>query len=188
MILGITGTLGAGKTTIVSYLEKQGFKHHSVRQFLIEEIKRRDMPIDRDSMVTVANDLRKKNSPSYILEQLYDQAIRHGGDAIIESIRAPGEVDALKGKDQFFLISIDADVKVRFKRIRSRGSETDDVSFERFVQNEQREMKSSDPAEQNLSYCMQHADFVIRNQGSLKDLYYDIDKTIRMIRSQTEDN
>ena len=36
-IIGITGTIGAGKGTIVDYLVKQkNFKHYSVRNFLIE--------------------------------------------------------------------------------------------------------------------------------------------------------
>jgi len=72
MIIGITGTLGSGKGTIVDYLVKQkGFIHFSVRQFILEEIRKRNLPQNRDSMVMVANDLRKKNSPSYITDQLY---------------------------------------------------------------------------------------------------------------------
>ena len=42
IIIGITGTLGAGKGTIVDYLcKKRGFLHYSVREFLVEEIKNR---------------------------------------------------------------------------------------------------------------------------------------------------
>ena len=37
IIIGITGTLGAGKGTIVDYLcKKRGFLHYSVREFLEE--------------------------------------------------------------------------------------------------------------------------------------------------------
>ena len=39
LIIGITGTLGAGKGTVVEYLvEKKGFDHYSVRAFLLKEI------------------------------------------------------------------------------------------------------------------------------------------------------
>ena len=42
--IGITGTLGAGKGTIVDYLVKnRGFVHYSVRAFITEEIKRRGL-------------------------------------------------------------------------------------------------------------------------------------------------
>ena len=38
MIIGITGTLGAGKGAVVEFLKQKDFKHYSVRNFLIEEI------------------------------------------------------------------------------------------------------------------------------------------------------
>ena len=90
-IIGITGTLGAGKGTIVDYLvQKKGYVHYSVRAFLSEEVKRRGLEVNRDTLTSVANDLRANNSPSYIAEQLYDRAYNNGKDAVIESIRTPG--------------------------------------------------------------------------------------------------
>ena len=103
LIIGITGTLGAGKGTIVDYLIKtKGFKHFSVRRFLTDEIKKRNLPLNRDSMTEVANELRKKHHPAYIVEQLFKQAEKEGGNAIIESIRTPGEVDFLRKKGNFY--------------------------------------------------------------------------------------
>ena len=56
MIIGITGSFGAGKGTVVEYLIDKGYKHFSAREFLTEEILRRGMSVDRDSMIAVAND------------------------------------------------------------------------------------------------------------------------------------
>ena len=103
MIIGITGTLAAGKGTVVEYLESKGFRHFSVRAYLIEVIEERGLPVNRDSMVLVANELREKNSPSFIVEELYRKASEEGGDVIIESIRAEGEITALRAKGEFFL-------------------------------------------------------------------------------------
>ncbi|MFO7711554.1 MAG: AAA family ATPase [Candidatus Woesearchaeota archaeon] len=169
MIIGITGTLGAGKTTIVEYLKGKGFAHYSVRDFLTEEIKRRDMPINRDSMVTVANDLRQKHSPSYIVEQLYEQA--KGQDAVIESIRTPGEVKALKDYGDFMLLAIDADIKTRYDRIIARKSETDQISFEKFKEDEEREMNSDEEHKQNITRCIEMADHRIDNNGTIEEFY-----------------
>lgn len=104
MIIGITGTLGSGKGTIVEYLvNKKRFTHFSVRNYILEEIRKRDLPENRDSMVIVANDLREKHTPSFITDQLYYQSLELDGNAVIESIRTPDEVESLRKKGQFYL-------------------------------------------------------------------------------------
>ncbi|OYT12481.1 MAG: hypothetical protein B6I18_00420 [Bacteroidetes bacterium 4572_112] len=65
-VIGITGTLGAGKGTIVDLLKDEySYAHYSVRDYLIEVIRDRGMEVNRDSMTMVANELRANNSPSF---------------------------------------------------------------------------------------------------------------------------
>ena len=174
-IIGITGTLGAGKGTIVDYLiQHYGFKHYSVRGYLIEEAKRRGMELNRDTYVVVANDLRDKYGPSYITDQLYLQAAESGHDAVIESVRTPGEVDSLRKHEHFLLFGVDADPVIRYRRVVNRASETDQISFETFIENEQREMSSTDPNHQNIGKCMKMADYVFLNNGDFQDLYQQV--------------
>jgi dephospho-CoA kinase len=134
------------------------------------------MPVNRDSMVIVANDLRATFSPSYIVEQLYEQAKADGKNAIIESLRAVGEVEALKQKEDFLFFAIDADPKMRYERVVLRGSETDKISYDEFIANEQREMINTDPTKQNISKCMQLADHVFTNNGTLEELHQQIEE------------
>jgi len=175
MIIGITGTLSAGKGSVVGFLTKKGFKHYSVREFLIEEIKKRGLEINLDSMVYVANKLRAENSPSYIVEKLYEKAKEEGGNCIIESLRAVGEIDALKNKGNFYLIAVDAEIRTRYERAVLRKSESDDISFEKFVQLEQDQMESIDPNKQNLKACIEMADVKIMNDGSFEELEKDVE-------------
>ncbi len=171
IIIGITGTLGAGKGTMVEFLvENQGFVHFSVRGYISEEILRRGLTVNRDNMVTVANSLRAEYSPSYIVDQLWEQAELSGKNCVIESIRTPGEVDSLRSKGNFLLLAVDADPVLRYNRILLRNSETDQVSYQTFLDNEKREMNSEDPNKQNLRRCIQLADIVFSNNGSILDL------------------
>lgn len=172
IIIGITGTLGAGKGTVVDYLIKEkGFVHFSVRAFIVRELERRGMPVNRDTLTALANEMRAKNSPSYIIEELFREAVAQEKNCIIESIRTPGEIAALRSKPNFFLLAVDADPRVRFNRIRKRRSETDNVSFNSFISSETREMHSDDPNKQNLSECIKQADYTILNNGSLEELH-----------------
>ena len=178
-IIGITGTLGAGKGTIVDYLvAKHGFTHFSVRGYLTAIIKARGLEVNRDSLTHTANELRANNSPSFIAEELFKEAEKSGANCIIESIRTPGEVSALKAKGGFKLLSVDTDRRIRYDRILLRGSETDHISFETFAANEEREMNSIDPNKQNLSACMSQADYHFTNNDTFEELYQQLDQII----------
>jgi len=182
IIIGITGTIGAGKGTVVKYLcEERGYKHYSARAFIVEEIKRRGLEVNRDSMTLVGNDLRAQYSPSYIVEELYKLAVSADVNAVIESIRTIGEIDSLRGKENFYLLAVDTDIKIRYSRITDRGQETDQVSFDEFILQENREMKSDDLNKQNLSACIKQADFSIQNDGSEEDLWRKIDEILLSI-------
>ncbi len=178
MIVGITGTLGAGKGTIVEYLKTKGFTHYSVRSFIVEEIKIRGLPINRDTMVLIGNKLREANSPSYIIEKIYEKAKLENSNTVIESLRTIGEVEALRKKKDFYLFSVDADIEKRYDRILKRKIESDFVSFEEFVSNEKREMENKDLFKQNLKRCIEMADFKFENNGTIEDLYKGVEKIL----------
>jgi len=184
MIIGITGTLGAGKGTVVDYLLKRDFKHYSVRAFLTEEIKKRGLEVSRDNLVSVANDLRAKFGPSCIVEELHKRAMMAGGNAVIESIRCPGEVEALRKKDKFVLFAVDADIEARYTRIIGRGSFTDKISFEEFIAAEQREMESNDPYKQNLRKCIGMADHKFKNDWTVEELHGKVGAVLGKVGSE----
>lgn len=135
-------------------------------------------------MRIVANELRKKNSPSYITDQLYQQALKEGRNAVIESIRTPGEIESLRSNGNFYLVAIDADPADLFERIRKRNSETDHVDYKTFLENEEQEMTSTDPNRQNLQRCREMADFIILNNGTVEELHNRVDKLFREITKQ----
>jgi dephospho-CoA kinase len=178
-IIGITGTLGAGKGEVVEYLKQKGFVHFSARSFLLEEVRRRGLPEDRDSTNFVGEDLRRMHSASYILENLYAKALESGQNCVLESVRTVGEIQFLRSKPHFSLLAVDADPKLRFERAYKRKSSLDNVTFEKFMQDEHRESISKDPARMNLPDCIALADAVIINNGTKEELYEKVEEFLK---------
>lgn len=183
VIIGITGTLGAGKGTIVEYLVKnKGFEHFSARGLLVEELERRGLEKTRDNMVIVANELREKFGSSYVADELFKRALVLGKNSVIESLRTAGEIEALRKRGNFVLLAVDADSKLRYERIGQRMASTDNVSFEKFLSDEAKEMESTDPNKQNLKKCIEMADFVIENNGTIAELNKKIEEILEIIQ------
>lgn len=179
--IGITGTNGAGKGVVVDYLrDTYGFKHYSVRAYLIGEIEKRGLPVNRDTMNSVSTDIRMHTHPAFIIEELVRIAESDKSNhAIFESIRLPLEVDCLRKHDPCYLLAVDADQRTRYERITERKSSTDDLTFERFVFEEEREMSSTDPNKHSIHDVMMLADYTLYNNTTLEELYKQVDTLIK---------
>lgn len=181
MILGITGTIGAGKGTVVDYLKAKGFTHYSVREEITEEILRRGLAVDRPNMNAVGTDLRRNNAPDYFVTLFIRRATQDRvKDFVIESIRNVKEAEAIKAAGGFLLV-VDADEHIRFDRVMARKSATDQVSFEEFRLQEAREMDSEnpeDPAFMNMRAVISMADTTVRNDGTVDELHAQVDSAL----------
>jgi dephospho-CoA kinase len=179
MIIGITGTNGAGKGTVVDYLVKnKGFRHYSVRNFLKEEITRRGLVKDRGTMLVVANELRAMHGSGYIAEQLLAEALKDGGDVVIESVRSLGEAEHIK-RHGALLWAVDASMPARYERVLKRMSETDRITYERFVADEQAEIGNAERTKPNLRGVIAIADTVLMNDGTQEELYIQVEAALQ---------
>ena len=98
---------------------------------------------------------------------------------IVDSIRNPFEVISLrKGTlfGNFILISVDANARLRYDRLRSRGRIGDTDSWEKFVEQERKEENNDDPNKQQLSKTMEMADYIIDNSGTIGELEEQINR------------
>lgn len=170
MIIGITGTLGAGKGAVVDYLvSKKGFRHVSARSIWTKELKARNLPVDRDHMTVLANELRAENGAAYFMELALASVENAEENVVIESVRTVGEVDLLKEKGGY-LLAVDAEKEERYSRITGRNSALDGVSYEDFVRQEETEMQNDDPAKQNIARVIEVSDYKIENNGTMEEL------------------
>ncbi len=179
MVIGITGTLGSGKDTLMELLKNEyNFKHFSVRDYLINILEEQGDEVNRLTLSRLANKLRADNHPAYLAEQLFIKATNEGGNVVIESIRTPGEVEFLKDHAEFVLFAVDADPNMRYERVQERKSVTDRIDFNTFMSDEQKEMQNEEPHMQNLATCIRISDYKFRNNSTIEMFYKRVRKTL----------
>lgn len=179
LIIGITGTFSSGKDTVANYLEKKGFFHLSLADLVREECQKRSRYNSRDDLIEVANELRQKYGPG-ILAQMALEKIKEKSKVVISSIRNPSEVEELRKNTNFFLLAIDASIKLRYKRAKKRGKIDDNVSFSKFRAQENSERKGKS-FQQQLDKVISIANYKIINDGTLENLYQKVDVILQQI-------
>ncbi|MFC1649828.1 AAA family ATPase [Patescibacteria group bacterium] len=182
IIIGITGTNGSGKTSVVRYLaNKHNFKHFSAGEYFANELRKLGKIVNRDNQINMANNLRKKHGPDFVAKTLGGMAINCGRNAVIESLRNSREVEGLRKLKNFHLIAVDANHETRYRRIVKRKSAKDRVSYDEFLTTEKREMRSDKTHEENMAKCIEMADFMIENNGTLDELHESVENIINKI-------
>jgi len=183
MILGIGGVLGGGKGTVVEYLkDKYGFTHYSSSDLLIQMLEERGEVVDRDGMNRIANELRAQN-PAGVPAKNYERYETEGDeeDVIFESLHSVPEADFIKSIGGI-VIGVTADSDIRYDRILARGSVKDNVTKDEFIAQQKREEEGSeDKNKSNIFSVIRQADFVIKNNGTLEELYAKVDKIMQAI-------
>lgn len=184
MILGIVGTIGAGKGTVVEYLKAKGFAHYSSSKLLGELVENEGNPKTRDFLSPMATRLQLEY-PGGVVEKNYREKylLDSPEHAIFEAIHRQSEADFLRsigGK----ILGVDADLETRYARtvLRNEG-EKDKQSFEDFKKQSQIEDEGGGDSsrDNNIRAVLNRADAVVTNDGTLADFYAEIESALSTI-------
>ncbi len=165
-IIGLTGYQSSGKDTAAEVLAEQGFLHISTSDLIRKEMTALGMPIDRDHIREFATNKRLERGAGYLTEQASLMATEK---TVISGLRNVEEVEILRKKfgADFRLVLVDAPLETRYKWALARNRETDHITFEQFVEQQQKERAS---ASQQIDAVIALADKTIVNDGALEDL------------------
>jgi dephospho-CoA kinase len=177
LVLGITGPNAAGKGEVSAYLQTRGLAVHSLSDIVREEAAARGLPPEREHLIRIGTLLREQGGPGVLAQRLLP---RLQGWDVVDSIRNPAEVEALRHVSGFVLIGVDAPVELRFARSRARSRPGDPESFAEFAARERQE-NSANPAGQQLAATFALADRVIDNNGDLGLLHLKVDELLRAL-------
>ncbi len=161
MIIGLTGSMAAGKGTVADFLIQRGFQHYSIEYFLIQELRKRSLPINKDNLKGVYKELQEENGKEYIVDALYELAKKTGKDSVIENLSCIEEIEYFKAKENCFIIALDAAAHIRYERAMNEESKARTMSLDEFLEAENRE---------NVIDCIKLAEFTMINEGTIDEL------------------
>ncbi|MEW5765226.1 MAG: hypothetical protein ACOYXN_12100 [Acidobacteriota bacterium] len=167
LIIGLTGPNAAGKGEVAAVLGSMGFACHSLSDIVREEAIGRGRTTGRDDLIVTGNELRREGGPGALAERM---APRLGGRDVVDSIRNPAEVQALRRVAGFVLVGVTAPARVRFERARLRTGRGDAVTDLASFLAKEAEENSTDPAAQQLEATFALRDRTLSNDGTLEDL------------------
>ena len=176
MIIGLTGTIAAGKSAVVEHLKKRGFEHYVYSDILREEAKKRGIEETRENLQKLGNEMKRKAKNLGILSKKLLDKVK-GDRAIFDGIRTPDEIKELRKNKDVKIIGITASQKLRFKRLMKRNRVGDPKTFGEFkiIDNHENRGKTKG---QNINECIKLADHVVMNNGSIDELKKKIDKLL----------
>lgn len=175
MILGLTGSLCAGKGEIAGYLKSLGFFYCSLSDVLREEAEKNDIQKTRENLIVLGNKLRKEYGNG-VLAQRIKNVIPSEKNVIVDSIRNPEEVIDLKKLPGFILIGVDALEETRFARMLARDRPGDPKTLEEFRETNENLAISHG---QQVQECMKMADCIVVNNASVEQLHKKMDKLLK---------
>jgi len=173
VIIGLTGPIATGKTTVAKYLaQKYQGQIYGFSGPLRDLLNRLYLPVERANLALVSNILRA-NFGEDLISRTIAQDIEHDQSALIilDGIRRLPDIETMRALPSFHLLAINADSRLRWQRMKSRGQNADDATktYEEFQKDELAE------ADRQIASVMTEAEALIDNNGTVDELYHSVE-------------
>jgi dephospho-CoA kinase len=175
LIVGITGRIGSGKTTVGRYLESRyGFQYLRYSEVLAEW--RAKDPGSKAHLQEVGWEVMARGMQAELNHRLTARILPDANVAV-DGLRHPLDYETLNNSflGSFRLLYIDSLPRLRFERLNQKGKYADFGLFH---------AADSHLVEQQIDSLRANAALVIRNEGSLEDLYAAVDEAIPRFRKE----
>jgi dephospho-CoA kinase len=169
LVIGITGRIGSGKTTVGRHLEsRHGFQYLRYSAVLadwhIQDSENKDQ-LQKIGWEVMAGGLQIELNRRLIAQIVPERNVA------VDGLRHPLDYDALHNSFflSFRLLFIESPSDLRFSRLNRKGKYAELASFQ---------VADSHPVEQKIDSLRTNTTLVIRNEGSLQELYAAVDEAV----------
>ncbi len=182
MIVGLTGRNASGKGVAAAFFQSVGFIYFSLSDELRSVLQEKNIPITRENLIEYGRQFRHELGPAFLAHRIY-RRLDPEKNYVIDSIRHPEEIRTFRLRNDFRLLLVKANPKIRFERICARQRENDPLDWDTFLAVEARELKNDDPMGQQIEACETMADVVIENESTIEAFH---EKLRRWLRAELE--
>ncbi len=183
MLLGVTGRNAAGKTTIVQWFVENGWDGCSCSDAIRHWLRENGQDINRENLTQGGRTLRSQGGAGVLAEMLL-QRMDPKQNTIIDSIRTPDEVHALRTREDFLLIEVNVSQELRWKRMLERAREGDPTEYKLFLKQEEAEAVAENSSGQALVATAELSDILINNEEGLNELYESLEVLLSSFQSE----
>lgn len=188
MIIGLTGPMASGKSTVVDALKSQGFnKHFTLSDIVREECAQQGKEVTRDNLMATGQSLREEFGAGVLGARALNKIKKEGenDDWIVDGIRNPAEALELQKHHNFTLVANTAPEELIISRILSRKRSDDTLNEDAIRAKLRREMGEGEPPEgQQVQKCIDMADYVFENTMPIDQVETEFMKLYSKIRNK----
>jgi len=170
LVIGITGRIGAGKTSVGKYLESQhGFSYVRYSQVLSDW--RAKDPESKAHLQVVGWEVMAGGMQAELNSRLISE-VPAKSNCAVDGLRHSLDFESLNAafSPHFFLVYVNSPLEMRWRRLQWRYPTLDDFHT-----------ADSHPVEQQIEALRGRAFAVLDNESSMKDLYSKVDDVLARI-------
>jgi dephospho-CoA kinase len=177
-VVGAVGLNGSGKDALIRYLGKRcGLTVLSLGDVARELAHLEGVTYTRGKLQEISQKYREKYGKNFFVKALIEEIDRKSLTKVgVSGIRTPTDVETLRQRfgSDFLLVHVDAgNPRIRFERLKQRGTARDPQNFEDFLVQEQTEKELF-----QVDIAIQGADVTVANDSTLEDFQHRIDRLI----------
>lgn len=173
MIIILTGTIGTGKSVVAGFLQEKNFKILKFSDSVREILEEKKLQATRENMQLIGAELRQKHGQGALGKILREKIENDlAENYCLDGARNPEEILEIKKLPNVKVIGVTVPMQTLIERIQKRQRDLDKAETPAEIR-EKIEIELGtlpSPAHFNIQGCLDIADIIIENTGTIADL------------------